>query len=100
MALVPIKIPEGDEPLLTFDADSDITGATVQWVSKATADATDGSGVTIAGTITSAANGIFTIQLEDTVTGSGVGHTFYKVVVTQSSHPVTVQHGPLVIENV
>lgn len=100
MAQVPIRIPEGDEPLLTFDADSDLTGASVKWVSKANEGATDASGVTITGTVTSAANGIFTIQLEDTVTGAGVGHTFYKVVVTKSAHPVTVQYGPLVIENV
>ena len=95
----PLPIPEGDEPLLTFTvAEGGLTGSTVKWVSKANEDTADADGVTIAGTVTS--DTTFTIQLEDTATGSGVGHKFYKVVVTKSGHPVTYQFGPLVIENV
>lgn len=100
MIEVPIVVPEGDEPLLEFDADTDLTGASVHWVSKANEDATDGSGVTIVGTVTSATGGIFVIQLEDTVTGPNIGHRVYRVVVTKNGHPVTVQQGPLVIKNV
>lgn len=95
----PLPIPEGDEPLLTFTvAEGGLTGASVKWVSKANEDTDDSAGVTISGSVTS--DTTFTIQVEDTSTGAGVGHTFYKVVVTKSGHPVTYQFGPLVIENV
>jgi hypothetical protein len=99
MAEVPIRIPEADEPLLTFVVpDGGVTGSSTKWVSKADESATDASGVTITGSVVN--DTTFTIQLEDTVTGPAVGHKFYKVVVTKSAHPVTVQHGPLVIQNV
>ena len=99
MALVPITIPEGDEPLLAFTvSDGGLTGSTVKWVAKANEDANDSSGDTINGAVVN--DTTFTIQLEDTSTGVGVGHRFYKVVVTKSGHPVTVQHGPLIIGNV
>jgi hypothetical protein len=110
MSRVDIGIPEGDQPLLTFTAVTrdnfgvdtliDLTGATTAWVSKATADATDASGVTIPGTIIGAPTaGTFTIQLTSAVTQT-TGQFFYKVVVTKSARPLTVQYGDLLIVNV
>lgn len=99
LTAVPLAIPEGDEPLLTFTVDGGgMTGAAVKWVSKATEDVDDSTGVTISGVVVN--DTTFTIQVEDTSTGAGVGHRFYKIVVTKSGHPVTWRHGPLVIENV
>jgi len=96
---VPLPIPEGDEPLLTFTVvEGGLTGATVKWIAKPNEDAADSAGDTINGAVVN--DTTFTVQLEDTSTGAGVGHRFYKVVVTKSGHPVTYQHGPLVIENV
>jgi hypothetical protein len=107
MARVPIKLVEGDEPLLTFFARRtvdgaqtpiNITGATVQFVKKADVYATDASGTTIAGVITNAANGEFTVQITSAVT-SAPGAYFYKAQVIQSAKPLTIRYGDLVIDN-
>jgi len=101
---VPLPIPEGDEPLLTFETEADLTGASVAWISKSSKDVSDGSGVTIAGTVLDQGDpltfGMFTVQLEDTVTALAVGHAWYRLVVTKGSHPLTIQYGPLVITNI
>jgi hypothetical protein len=107
---IDIGIPELDEPLLTFsavirdqngvDTPIDLTGASIAWVSKATSDATDASGTTIAGGIVNpATNGVFTVQITNTVTAT-TGRFFYKVVVTKSARPLTVQFGDLLVINV
>jgi hypothetical protein len=103
----PMVIPEKDEPVLrvslrTLKADGtyqidDLTGGTVQWISKANEKVTDASGVTINGTITNpSTDPVAVIQIEDTVTGVA-GSFFYKIVVMLNAHPLTYRYGPLTI---
>jgi hypothetical protein len=97
---VPLPIPESDEPLLTFVTGKSLAGASIAFIAKSSKTASDASGVTIAGVVTDEAAGIFTVQLEDTVTALAVGFGWYRIVVTIASHPVTYRYGPLVVGDV
>jgi hypothetical protein len=107
MAKTPLVLVEGDEPLLTFFAKRNvngteqpinITGMTCQFVKKADEYATDGSGTTIAGVITNAANGEWTAQITSTITATA-GRYWYKAQLIQSSKPLTIRYGELLIDN-
>lgn len=103
----PLTIPEKDEPVLrvslrtlvaggVFQID-DLTGATVNWVSKANKKVTDASGVTIPGSIVNpATDPVAVIQITAPVTATA-GDLYYKVVVTLNGHPLTYRHGQLTI---
>jgi hypothetical protein len=106
---VPITIPEDDQPLLTFAAKvrngdgtlsvMDLSGGTIAWVSKVTDATADASGQTIVGTVVgSPVDGVFTVQITAAVTAEP-GIYFYKVVVTKSAKPLTIQYGPLIIDS-
>jgi hypothetical protein len=102
-----MTIPEKDEPVLRISLRTltsegvyqidDLTGGTVQWISKANEKATDASGETISGTISNpATNPVAIIQITPAVTATA-GTFFYKVVVTLNAHPLTYRFGPLTI---
>lgn len=104
---VPLTIPEKDEPLLKFSLRTlttsgqqqvdDLTGATVQWISKANEKATDASGTTISGSIVNpVTDPVAQIQISSAVTALA-GMFFYKVVVTLNTRPLTYRYGPLII---
>jgi hypothetical protein len=99
MARKVISIPEGDQPLLTFDVPSGgATGSTVSFIAKANEDTADGAAMaTISGTVVNDTQ--VTVQVSSAVTATK-GTYWYKVILTKSSRPVTRQWGPLEIINV
>lgn len=114
MAEVTIRIPEGDRPLLRFYSKEwiqssgrwvkvavDLTGATLQFLFKASVSVADNDGANtlITGNIVAPAiNGEWTAQISTPVTASA-GSYAYKAIVTRAGNPLTVQHGPLIVEN-
>jgi hypothetical protein len=103
----PLTIPEKDEPLLKFSLRTlltngqqqidDLTGATVQWISKLNKLTSDASGTTISGSILNpSTDPVAQIQITAAVTQTA-GLFYYKVVVTLNTHPLTYRHGPLTI---
>jgi hypothetical protein len=103
----PLTIPEKNEPLLEFELRTlidggqfridDLTGATVQWISKATKKTPDASGIPIVGTITNpVTNPVAVIQITAPVTATA-GDYVYRVDVTLNGHPLTYRYGQLTI---
>jgi hypothetical protein len=94
-----IQIPQGDQPLLTFDVPSGgVTGSTIAFFAKVNEAQADGSAIAnIAGVVVNDTQ--FTVQISSAVTPNA-GILFYKVVLTKSSKPVTRQWGPLEIVDV
>lgn len=103
----PYTIPEKDEPVIRVSLRTlldggryqidDLTGATVNWISKANKKVADASGITVPGTITNpATDPVAVIQLTPAVTATA-GEFFYKIVVTLNGHPLTYRYGPLTV---
>jgi hypothetical protein len=103
----PYTIPEKDEPVLRVSLRTlieggvyqidDLTGATVNWISKANKKAADASGVTIPGSIVNPiTDPVAVIQITAPVTATA-GDYYYKVVVTLNGHPLTYRYGQLTI---
>ena len=99
MARKAIQIPEGDQPLLTFDVPSGgVSGSTISFVVKSNNNQSDGSALaTISGSVVGDTQ--FTVQINSTVGALAAGVYWYKVVLTKSARPVTRQWGPLEIIN-
>lgn len=110
MSLIPLKVQEGNEPLLTITAQKrnpdgstspfDLTGSAVTMYVKATKNTADGSAMaTITATITDAPNGKFTVQVTTAATANP-GVYWYKINSVIAAHPQTLQHGDFIVENV
>lgn len=110
MSFIPLKVQEGNEPLLTITAQKrnpdgsvspfDLTGAAVTMYVKVNADTADGSALaTYTATITDAPNGKFTVQVTTAATVTP-GLFFYKINSVIAAHPQTLQHGDFLVENV
>lgn len=106
----PLTLTQGDEPLLRFRARKRLTNriyeaidlstvGAIQWVSKSSANASDASGIMLAGVIVQPAiAGNFTVQIPASVTAVA-GNFVYKVIIVVSGHPTTLQYGPLTVES-
>jgi len=110
VSFIPLRVQEGNEPLLTITAQKrnpdgsviafDLTGSAVTMYVKATKNTADGSALaTYTATITDAANGKFTVQLTTASTVTP-GTFWYKINSVIAAHPQTLQHGDFIVENV
>lgn len=103
----PLTIPEKDEPALEFELKTlieggkfrtdDLTGATIQWISKANKKVADNTGVSIVGVLQNpATDPVAVVQITSPVTATP-GEYVYRLVVTLNGHPLTYRYGPLTI---
>jgi hypothetical protein len=105
-----LVLVEGDQPLLMTQAATrdaagvptpfDLTGATIRWVSKASADTADAAGTEIIGQVwPDAGPGGLAVQLTAAVTAAPGAYWHKLRVETPDSQKRTVSYGPLDVVN-